>query len=205
MAMGDPIKATAASLGSKLPAVRRSSARASRLPGSVRERRVGTDQARADPLPTPDLERFLTGLAETPALWRHLVRHDGNARVFEQIWDGDDVNAWLICWSEDQDTGFHDHDDSAAAILVVDGHVREERLRLDAAPDARVLGPGTTFTVPAAAIHRVLHAGSVPAVTIHTYSPPLRRTGTYSIGPRGALERAPQSYERELRAEVALS
>jgi Cysteine dioxygenase type I len=27
----------------------------------------------------------------------------------------------VICWSEDQATGFHDHDDSAAAILVIEG------------------------------------------------------------------------------------
>ena len=43
-----------------------------------------------------------------------------------------DVNAWLICWSEDHDTGFHDHDASAAAITVMAGHVREDRLRFGA-------------------------------------------------------------------------
>jgi mannose-6-phosphate isomerase-like protein (cupin superfamily) len=119
--------------------------------------------------------------------------------------DQEDVNAWVICWSDDQDTGFHDHDDSAAAILVIEGHVREERLRLGATPGARVIGPGMTLFVPPSAIHRVLHAGSAPAVTIHAYSPPLRRTGGYRVGPRGELERAAQAYEQELRAEPALS
>jgi mannose-6-phosphate isomerase-like protein (cupin superfamily) len=152
-----------------------------------------------------ELERFVARLAATPELWQHLVRHSRDARVYEQIWDQEDVNAWVICWSEDQDTGFHDHDDSAAAILVIEGHVREERLRLGATPDARVIGPGMTFFVPPTAIHRVLHAGSMPAVTIHAYSPPLRRTGAYRIGPRGELNRAAQSYEQELRAEPALS
>ena len=51
------------------------------------------------------------------------------------------------------------------------------------------------------AIHRVLHAGDGPAVTIHAYSPPLRRTGAYRIGPDGVLERESQSFEVELRAE----
>ena len=152
-----------------------------------------------------ELERFVADLAADPARWQHLVRHSRDARVYEQIWDGPDVNAWMICWTEDQDTGFHDHDHSAAAILVIDGHVREERLRLGAAPDARVFGPGSLFFVPPPAIHRILHAGSGLAVTIHAYSPPLTRMGTYRVGPRGELERAAQSYREELRAEAALS
>jgi mannose-6-phosphate isomerase-like protein (cupin superfamily) len=156
-------------------------------------------------LSNAELERFVARLAATPERWRHLVRHSGDARVYEQIWDGEDVNAWVICWSEDQDTGFHDHDDSAAAILVMEGHVREERLRVGAAPVGREIGPGRAFFVPPTAIHRVLHAGDVPAVTIHAYSPPLRRTGAYRIGPDGELERAAQGHQQELRAEPALS
>ena len=81
-------------------------------------------------LTPPQLEEFVAALAASPERWRHLVRHVSGARVYEPIWDDEDVNAWVICWSEDQDTGFHDHDDSAAAILVIDGQVREERLRL---------------------------------------------------------------------------
>ena len=117
----------------------------------------------------------------------------------------EDVNAWVICWSEDQDTGFHDHDESAAAIAVISGQVREDRLRVGDEPRSRVLGAGQIFTVPAVAIHRVLHAGDAPAVTIHAYSPPLTRTGAYRLGPDGELEREPLSFEDELRAEPALS
>jgi quercetin dioxygenase-like cupin family protein len=150
-----------------------------------------------------DLERFAAGLAAAPERWRQHVRHD-DTRVFEQIWDDEDVNAWLICWSEDADTGFHDHDVSGAAITVVSGSVREDRLSLGGSL-SRVLGTGTTFTVPPTAIHRVLHAGHGPAVTIHAYSPPLRRMGAYRLGPDGAIERESQNFEQELRAEPALA
>jgi mannose-6-phosphate isomerase-like protein (cupin superfamily) len=149
-----------------------------------------------------ELERFADGLAAAPQRWRHLVRHD-DTRVYEQIWDDEDVNAWLICWSEDSDTGFHDHDDSAAGITVVSGSVREDRLTLGGAPRSRELGAGTTFTVPPTAIHRVLHAGEGPAVTIHAYSPPLRRMGAYRVGAHGELERESQPFEHELGAELA--
>lgn len=151
-----------------------------------------------------ELERFAAGLAATPERWQHLVRHASDARVYEQIWNDEDLNAWVICWSEDQDTGFHDHDDSAAGIAVVSGRVREERLRIGAPPRGRELGPGETFTVPPVAIHRVLHAGDETAVTIHVYSPPLTRTGAYSVAPDGELERVALPYEAELRAEPAL-
>src|SRR5690349_18788729 len=152
-------------------------------------------------LTTAELEQFVSDLAAEPERWEHLVRHSGDVRVYEQIWDEEHVNAWLICWSEDQDTGFHDHDESAAAIVVVDGQVREDRLCLAPEPAGRVIGAGETFHVPPTAIHRVLHAGDGPAVTIHAYSPPLRRTGTYRLGPGGELERTARAYEHELRAE----
>jgi quercetin dioxygenase-like cupin family protein len=156
-------------------------------------------------LSSEQLQRFVDELVGTPELWREQIRHDCDARVYAEIWSDEDVNAWLICWSEDQDTGFHDHDQSGAAIAVIDGRVREERLRLAAEPGARVIGPGEIFFVPPTAIHRVLHAGDRPAVTIHAYSPPLTRTGAYRIGPGGELERAAQSFEEELRAEAELA
>jgi quercetin dioxygenase-like cupin family protein len=152
-----------------------------------------------------ELELFVSALAATPQRWQHLVRDSGEGRVYEQIWDSEDVNAWVICWSEDQDTGFHDHDESAAAILVIDGQVREERLRLGADPEARLGGPGSLLFVPPTAIHRVLHVGDGPAITIHAYSPPLRRTGAYRLGPGGELERTSLPFEEELRAEPALT
>jgi quercetin dioxygenase-like cupin family protein len=151
------------------------------------------------------LESFVCGLATDREIWNRFVRHAHDARVYAQIWDDDDVNAWVICWSEDHDTGFHDHDESAAAILVIDGQIREERLRLGAEPAGRLVGPGAPIFVPPSAIHRVLHAGAGPAITIHAYSPPLRRTGAYFVGPGGELERISQPYEQELHAQASLS
>jgi quercetin dioxygenase-like cupin family protein len=156
-------------------------------------------------LSLPELARFASELAASPERWRHLVRHADDMRVYEQIWDDDEVNAWLICWSEDQDTGFHDHDESAAAIAVISGQVREDRLRLGGNPASQEIGPGEVFSIPPVAIHRVQHAGSGPAVTIHAYSPPLVRTGAYLLTPDGQLQRRAQPFEVELQAEAALS
>ena len=151
-----------------------------------------------------ELQRFVAELAAAPERWAHAVRHTSDVRVHAQIWDDEEVNAWVICWSEDQDTGFHDHDESGAAIAVISGQVREDRLRLSGAPHSRTFGPGEIFTVPAVAIHRVLHSGEAPAVTLHAYSPPLARTGAYRLGVDGVLERELLSYEAELRATAAI-
>jgi mannose-6-phosphate isomerase-like protein (cupin superfamily) len=149
-------------------------------------------------LSEPQLADFVRALAADEDRWQPLVRHDPEQRLYELLWDDADVNAWLICWSEDHDTGFHDHDESAAAITVLAGQVREDRLRLVGGPVSRVAGPGETLSMPATAIHRVLHWGVVPAVTIHAYSPPLARTGAYRVGRDGDLQRVPQSFDHEL-------
>jgi len=154
---------------------------------------------------TPEaLERFAAELAAEPERWQHHVHHVQDQRVYEQIWSDDEANAWVICWSNDNDTGFHDHDESAAGIAVVSGRVREERLAIGAPPRGREFVAGSIFTVPPVAIHRILHAGDGPAVTIHVYSPPLSRTGAYRIGIEGELEREALPYAAELRAEPAL-
>lgn len=152
-----------------------------------------------------ELERFAAGLAATPERWRDLAHSAGagNERAYELVWSDDDVNAWAICWHADSDTGWHDHDESSGAVAVIKGRVREERLVLGAEPRVRRLGPGETFTVPSTAIHRVLHDGDGPALTIHAYSPPLTRMGAYRIGPHGELERESMPSERELQAGAA--
>ena len=157
-----------------------------------------------------ELERFAAGLAADTPRWQPFLAAaaDEDERVYELIWDDETANAWVIRWSDDSDTGFHDHDESAAAITVVSGHVREDRLTLGGAGGgsiSRELGPGDTFTVEPVAIHRVLHAGAGPAVTIHAYSPPLRRTGAYTVLPSGELARESHPFEVELRAETALA
>lgn len=154
-------------------------------------------------LTSEQLERFAARLATESDRWQHLVRHADDLRVYEQIWDDEEVNAWLICWSEDQDTGFHDHDESTAAIAVISGQVREDRLRLGSPPTSQVVRAGSLFTVPAVAIHRVLHSGTHPAVTIHAYSPPLVRSGAYRTGSHGELEREVVPIEEELRPIAA--
>jgi predicted metal-dependent enzyme (double-stranded beta helix superfamily) len=146
--------------------------------------------------------------AERPALWSEYIQHDPLRRTYRQLFRDEHLDVWLICWSHDQDTGFHDHDLSAGAVAVVSGSVREERLVLGRpveVPIARLAEAGSAFEFGASDIHRVLHAGVEPAVTIHAYSPPLIRMGSYTVEPSGQLRRHSVSHEQELRQLDAVS
>jgi hypothetical protein len=144
-----------------------------------------------------ELRELVEELADAPELWRPLVSHDANRRVYRQLWRDEHVVAWLICWMHDHDTGFHDHDLSAGAVTVAAGRVCEERLTLSA-PFVRTFEAGDTFDFAASDIHRVLHVGDEPAVTLHAYSPPLWRMGAYAVRDEGVLTRYSISYAEEL-------
>ena len=146
-----------------------------------------------------ELLQVVHDLAASPHSWQHLVSHDPRQRHYEQLVRDEHLSVWLICFSDKQDTGFHDHDLSAGAVAVVAGRIREERLSLGGPPRTRITTAGEHFTFSAADIHRVSHHPGEPAVTLHAYSPPLWRMGAYEILPDGGLRRHSMSYAEELR------
>jgi predicted metal-dependent enzyme (double-stranded beta helix superfamily) len=150
-----------------------------------------------------ELERFVRDLADHPELWIDFVRHDSSQRVYEELLSDEHLTAWLICWMDEQDTGFHDHDVSAGAVSVVSGSVCEERLAIGGEPRKRSFAVGDAFHFAPTDIHRVRHGGSDPAVTLHVYSPPLARMGAYVIDDDGVLARHSMSSSEELRPDLA--
>lgn len=150
-----------------------------------------------------ELRIAATELSARRWLWRAHVRHEPEQRTYAPLIEREHVSAWLICWLPGHDTGFHDHDRSAAAITVVEGLLREERLVLDGPPVHSTHLPGGTFDVAAHDIHRVTHGGGGPAISIHVYSPALERSGAYTTGPDGVLRRHPLLAGEELRPLAA--
>jgi hypothetical protein len=95
------------------------------------------------------------------------------------LWQDEESIAWLNVMPEPRDTGYHDHDGSAAGIYVLEGAVTNEGLPLGGPRRPHHYGPGESFALPGSAIHRMYHdAGTV---TIHVYSPPLRAIGYYEV------------------------
>jgi hypothetical protein len=146
-----------------------------------------------------ELRDLVSRIAADPQQWRSLVRSDTGDRHFAQLWRDDHVDVWIISWASGNDTGFHDHDVSRGAVAVVEGELVEERLVVGGAPRLLRHRAGETFDFDASHVHRMRQDAATPAVSIHAYSPPLWRMGTYTVEPDGTLRRQSISYAEELR------
>jgi hypothetical protein len=146
-----------------------------------------------------ELRALVSRIAADPQRWRPHVRHDTGSRHFEQLWRDNHVDVWVISWGDGDDTGFHDHDISSGAVAVVEGELVEERLVLGGAPRRIRHRAGEAFDFDAAHVHRMRQDSDRPAVTIHAYSPPLWRMGSYAVAEDGSLSRRSISYAEELR------
>jgi predicted metal-dependent enzyme (double-stranded beta helix superfamily) len=150
-------------------------------------------------LDAADLSSLAAGLAARPELWRPHVKVDPARRGFHRLMHEPHATVWLITWMPGHDTGFHDHDGAAGAVAVIQGRVCEARLRLGGPPRRTEHGPGAVFRFGPDDIHRVAHVAGSPAITIHAYSPELRRMGAYVEGPDGELRRRALDEDVELR------
>jgi hypothetical protein len=154
-----------------------------------------------------ELVDLATAIGTTPDLWRARVRHDPGERIYMQLYRDTHVDVWMICWLDDQKTGYHDHDLSSGAVYVCDGTLVEDRFHFGEAGLAhasRERHAGEVFEFGAAYIHGVRHAGGPPATSIHCYSPPLWRMGHYDADPDGSLCRTSLTYLEEVGESYSL-
>ena len=156
-------------------------------------------------LDTSTLGLVARGIARRPELWRAHVVANPTQRHYHRLVSEPHMTVWMICWMPGQTTGFHDHDGAGGAVAVVEGAICEERLRFADAPVRTEHGPGDVLSFGPDDIHRVTHLEGEPAVTIHAYSPELRRMGSYVEGPGGVLMRVAQDEEHELQELPALT
>jgi predicted metal-dependent enzyme (double-stranded beta helix superfamily) len=154
-------------------------------------------------LPSRDLEPaelqdLVSTVASEEATWAHLVAFDAHRRVYACLHRDAHVDIWLLCWTPENDTGWHDHDISAGAVAVVTGALTEYNLHLGGGSVATGVEAGRVFSFSPDHIHRL--TGAVPgSVSVHAYSPPLWRMGQYVVTEDGILRRTSVSYADELR------
>ncbi|MFL6159399.1 MAG: cysteine dioxygenase [Marmoricola sp.] len=145
-----------------------------------------------------ELEDLVTAVAADRQSWEHLVAFDSEDRVYVSLHRDSHVDVWLLCWTPENDTGWHDHDVSAGAVAVVSGELVESNLTLMHGARERRLVGGDVFSFDPDHIHRMngIEHGSV---SVHAYSPPLWRMGQYAVNEAGVLRRLSLSYADELR------
>lgn len=149
-------------------------------------------------LDSGELARLVATIAADESSWRGEVAFPEHERHYVSLHRDEHVDVWLLCWSPVNDTGWHDHDLSSGAVAVVQGELVEHNLLIGRPSTATPVPAGRVYGFGPEHIHRLcgLAQGSV---SIHAYSPPLRRLGQYSIDEYGVLRRVSVSYLEELR------
>jgi quercetin dioxygenase-like cupin family protein len=165
---------------------------------AVAEPRIAVADLPGRDLTRAELADLVATIAADPESWGHLVAFDSEDRVYVSLHRDSHVDLWLLCWTPENDTGWHDHDVSAGAVAVVSGELVESNLTLlHGAQETRVPA-GTVFTFGPDHIHR-LNGAVQGSVSVHAYSPPLWRMGQYAVSDAGVLRRQSLSYADELR------
>lgn len=153
--------------------------------------------ARPATLSRTDLRRAARDAAAAAHRWSDRLPCAPERRGALLLHRDEAVEIWALSWHPGHDTGFHDHGDSAAAIAMVSGELREERLTLGA-PSVRTLVTGDLVDAHPEHVHRVVNTAAAAAVSVHAYSPPLREVAEYRISSEGLLERVARPGDHDL-------
>jgi predicted metal-dependent enzyme (double-stranded beta helix superfamily) len=140
------------------------------------------EEGHAGPVLPDTLAAIVRGLAAAETFWRPLVRHDPDERQSVRLLATADYDVWLIGWWPGQRVGRHDHGDAVGALTVVEGTLVDATLvrsRGASHVERRLLRPGSYRPLAADLVHDVQNAGTVPATSIHAYSPPLSSMAFY--------------------------
>jgi Cysteine dioxygenase type I len=154
------------------------------------------------------LEDVATTVAAAPELWQHLVGDEPPSvrrRIGLHVTDSFEV--LLIVWSRWEWSGWHDHGGSSGGFAVVRGALRERFRAADGrGVDEHVLPAGRHGSFGPTHLHDIGESPDRrgPAVSIHSYSPPLAVSTYYDRTPLGfvARELVPQAGQAEA-AETA--
>jgi len=161
------------------------------------------DRLTLEGLPGRDLEQtelleLASSIAAEPAVLQQHIAFSDDQRHYVSLHRDTHVDVWLLCWTPQNDTGWHDHDISSGAVAVVAGELVENNLAVGAAGVETRVAQGNAFCFGPDHIHRLNGAVS-GSVSVHAYSPPLWRMGQYAVSDEGVLRRVSVSYADELR------
>lgn len=122
---------------------------------------------------------------------------------------GPAYQALVICWRAGQRSPIHDHKGSACAVRVLEGVATETVF--DRTPDglvyatcSRTLRTGESCASEDTDIHQVsnLQEQGRDLITLHIYSPPLLRMGTYSLTDSSVQEEDDPIFEFSLGSGI---
>jgi DMSO/TMAO reductase YedYZ molybdopterin-dependent catalytic subunit len=120
-----------------------------------------------------------------------LVRFSEQQYQRNSVRSGRWYHLWVLCWKNGQRSPIHDHRGSSCAVQVLRGTLTQTTFEF--APNGHVKATGSQDYPTGSQVlsqdqdlHQVsnLQAGDADLVTLHIYSPPLVRMGTYTLTDR---------------------
>jgi hypothetical protein len=150
------------------------------------------------PLQRAELLELARALAAERSAWESHVEFSDDHRHYVSLHRDAHVDVWVLCWTPNYDTGWHDHDTSSGAVAVAAGELIEHNLAVGRASIETPVPAGQAYSFGPDHIHRMTGVAE-GSVSIHVYSPPLWRMGQYAISSTGVLRRQSVSYADELR------
>jgi hypothetical protein len=134
------------------------------------------------PLSLAELAALTSAVADDVRAGLHEVHADEESRWHVRLRCDDQVDVWLISWTQEQGTQLHDHGGSSGSFTVVSGELSEAVWT----PGAEVLGESSRSAGDAVIfgeryVHDVRNVRPEVAVSVHAYSPPLSRMNYYDV------------------------
>lgn len=133
-------------------------------------------------------------LAARPEWWRPLVAYHAGTRWYRLITRTDQLEVWLLSWLPGQGTDLHDHGQASGAFATAAGTLTERVLTTKPGEPpveiSRTLATGRSRAFGPHHIHQVTNLGTVPAVSVHVYTPALTVMNRYRLEPQGLLHLA---------------
>jgi mannose-6-phosphate isomerase-like protein (cupin superfamily) len=139
----------------------------------------------AIPLEVDHLADLVRGVADDASRWLDHVEFRADERWWTRLYGDETVDVWLLTWVQDTGTDLQDHGHSAGAFTVVSGVLDEVRPDGSGGLATTRMRSGQIRTVERGAVHDVRSPASVPAISIHAYSPPLREMTFYAQSAAG--------------------
>ena len=139
----------------------------------------------------PSLDALSARLAELDVSTADLagwVRFSPRSYQRNLVRAGEWYHVWVMCWRNGQRSPIHDHGVSVCAVRVLRGTATVTHFAWAGSGDVKAthsedVAAGGVIGTQDGDLHQVsnLQGGGQGLVTLHVYSPPLVRMGTYSI------------------------
>jgi predicted metal-dependent enzyme (double-stranded beta helix superfamily) len=128
-------------------------------------------------------------LAAHPERWRPLLDYRSDTRWYRLLERNPHYEVWLLSWLPGQGTDLHDHGLASGAFAIAAGTLTERVVAVKSGRPpvevTRSLETGRCRVFGPHYVHQVTNAGSVPAVSVHVYSPGLEMMNRYRLEPPG--------------------